>query len=515
MTIHLVSGRPQPSGRANAVDADADVGNSSTDGSGLNFASVLLGLAVAAKPSESTADVGSENKHPSSADEPGLDIPPSGLGTAATPPVPVTSSDPIVLVATALPAGEATANAELSTYGRGVSFVEQPASSVGLSGRSDTAAPGNRPPPDAIASFSENPHSPAATVAALTSSPTMPAPALTEQGRAFQVGLGDGQTSPLSGSGSPIGKFIAAAPVMPVPFGTPRVTGQSPIVETDDTGVTFNLPNASTAGSMAGAAGQAAIPSATFAVGSDAPAEKPIDSSQMNDRQTDAVSAADLQLPARIAETLEKARQSHLAPDRGQADEMAGASQVVATALADNPFPPPFSSSQGAIPLATASNQPWHAGTTAMTQDLSTPFHDSGWHAEFGQKVLWLAGNDHQQAHLTLNPPHLGAIEITVNLNPDSSATAAFVAADADVRNSLESSLPRLREMFAQAGIDLGHVSVGSESFRQSPEGRQQPPRTPRGMADKAILSVDLITGVPSASGLMGRNGGGRVDTFA
>ena len=46
-------------------------------------------------------------------------------------------------------------------------------------------------------------------------------------------------------------------------------------------------------------------------------------------------------------------------------------------------------------------------------------------------------------------------------------ATAAFVSANAEVRDALESALPRLREMFASAGIALGQTSVSAESFSQ------------------------------------------------
>lgn len=215
------------------------------------------------------------------------------------------------------------------------------------------------------------------------------------------------------------------------------------------------------------------------------------------------ISAAAQPLPASFAEIVQATASSErLAP---HPTEVAVADTAAMPTLSENPL---------AFISPTTQNAFAHANPPVAPQTLQTPLHDPSWNVEFGQKVLWIAHHDQQQAHLTINPPHLGAIEISVNLNPDNSASAAFVAADAEVRSALESSLPRLREMFATAGIDLGQVSVGSESFRQSSERQQHAPRTPRGMADKAILGNDL-TGVSSASGLAGCIGDGLVDTFA
>jgi flagellar hook-length control protein FliK len=218
---------------------------------------------------------------------------------------------------------------------------------------------------------------------------------------------------------------------------------------------------------------------------------------------SDPISAAARPLPASFAEILP-------ATATGEPP----APRPLEAIVADLPAQPTPVANPLAFSTPAAQNPLGHANPPVAPQTLQTPLHDPAWNVEFGQKVLWMAHHDQQQAHLTINPPHLGAIEISINLNADQSASAAFVAADVEVRHALESSLPRLREMFASAGIDLAQVSVGSESFRQASEGQQQAPRTPRGRADKAILGDDL-TGVSSAAGLAGRLGDGRVDTFA
>jgi flagellar hook-length control protein FliK len=131
-----------------------------------------------------------------------------------------------------------------------------------------------------------------------------------------------------------------------------------------------------------------------------------------------------------------------------------------------------------------------------------------------GQKLLWFASHDEKQlAQLTLHPPQLGSIEITLNLDKDG-ASAHFVSPNADVRGAIETAVPRLREMFAGAGIELGQVSVGSESFRQQPDGQQESSHRPRPLADNAILGSDSANRL-SGETFITQRGRGLVDIFA
>ncbi len=165
--------------------------------------------------------------------------------------------------------------------------------------------------------------------------------------------------------------------------------------------------------------------------------------------------------------------------------------------------------------LAPASQTPnASAGIVPETSlGLQTALRDPSWATDFGQKLLWFAASDKQLAQLTLNPPQLGAIEITLKIDKDS-ANAHFVSANADVRGAIEAALPRLREMFANAGIDLGQVSVGSESFRQSADSQGQASGPPRAMADAAILAADSVSGLLGQS-IVTQRGSTLVDIFA
>ena len=167
---------------------------------------------------------------------------------------------------------------------------------------------------------------------------------------------------------------------------------------------------------------------------------------------------------------------------------------------------------------ALAPNQAPHQVTntglnSSTTLKVETPVRDSSWAGDFGQKIVWMAGNDKQVAQLTLNPPQMGPIEISLSVNKDN-ASAFFASPNAEVREAIESAIPRLREMLAGVGIDLGQANVSAESFRQQAGQDGQKQGTPRFMVDNAILGADSLRNI-SGQSIMTQRGNGLVDTFA
>lgn len=179
-------------------------------------------------------------------------------------------------------------------------------------------------------------------------------------------------------------------------------------------------------------------------------------------------------------------------------------------------------------PLASSqSNENSATGTTgvsthapATTQrnaevlKLDTPVRDQSWATDFNQKIVWLASNDKQVAQLSLNPPHMGPIEISLNLNKDG-ASAMFVSQHAEVREAIETALPRLREMLASAGIELGQANVSAESFRQQAGGEDARQSAPRWTGDNAILDDGSELRLSGQAIVAQQRGNGLVNTFA
>lgn len=84
-----------------------------------------------------------------------------------------------------------------------------------------------------------------------------------------------------------------------------------------------------------------------------------------------------------------------------------------------------------------------------------------------------MAGGNHQVAQLHLNPPDLGPLQITLTIDHDQ-ASAQFTSAHAQVREAIESAMPRLREMLADSGITLGNASVSADLPREQSQPQMQ-----------------------------------------
>lgn len=104
---------------------------------------------------------------------------------------------------------------------------------------------------------------------------------------------------------------------------------------------------------------------------------------------------------------------------------------------------------------------------TAIEAPTPTPDLDSGdFDDAIGARVGWLADQKIGHAHIRISPDHMGQIEVKLQMDGDR-VHASFTAANADVRHALESSLPRLREMLGEQGLQLSHADVGQQSTPQ------------------------------------------------
>lgn len=87
--------------------------------------------------------------------------------------------------------------------------------------------------------------------------------------------------------------------------------------------------------------------------------------------------------------------------------------------------------------------------------------------AQLHQKVNVMLTEKLQQAEIQLDPLGLGKMKIQIQLGADSQANVHFVVQHGQTREMLEQAMPRLREMLAGQGIQLGQTQVQQQSQQQ------------------------------------------------
>ena len=83
------------------------------------------------------------------------------------------------------------------------------------------------------------------------------------------------------------------------------------------------------------------------------------------------------------------------------------------------------------------------------------------------------------------------------------------------VREAIEASLPKLREMLAENGIELGNVTVGAESSEQQANTSHQEQGSGRGKSSDSGFSSNIESGEYTKVTIAPQRHQGLVNTFA
>ena len=120
---------------------------------------------------------------------------------------------------------------------------------------------------------------------------------------------------------------------------------------------------------------------------------------------------------------------------------------------------------------------------TGRSLVLDVPMGDQDWGRQFSERVGWVIHARVPSAQLRLNPEHLGPIEMSIEVD-DQNARVNFVAAHGMTRDAIEQSLPRLREMLEQQGLNLQQADVSGGDSRTRDDGD-------RALADEAAGAAE------------------------
>lgn len=297
-------------------------------------------------------------------------------------------------------------------------------------GRKDGTASGT------AASGSGKTPAPAKDTGSPASAEDRAADAPAEDGTAASPGETSTATDPLD---PPTGSDAAAAPWPPAGLAGLMLSAQPPTAA----GVAEPLlPSPTTAGATpaASAAPSAALPPG-LAPGAVAPLALPAQAGAT---------------PAPDADTAVEAFQAAIA---GALDLAAGAGEDGAEPAATAPTALPLHALQagselrGASALAVA-----FAGEPTPTPSL----HGDDFDQAIGARIGWLADQKIGHAHIRISPDDMGTVEVRLQLDGDK-VHASFSSPHVDVRQALESSLPRLRELLGEQGFQLAHADVGQQ----------------------------------------------------
>jgi flagellar hook-length control protein FliK len=111
--------------------------------------------------------------------------------------------------------------------------------------------------------------------------------------------------------------------------------------------------------------------------------------------------------------------------------------------------------------LSISSEHPRDTPKPAVNVLIQSYVGTEQWGREVRQKVVWMFGIGQQSATLTLNPPNLGPLHVSIKMQ-NNIAHTTFSTNDPSVRQALTDGLEQLGEMLSKRGLVLGTTCCNS-----------------------------------------------------
>jgi len=105
--------------------------------------------------------------------------------------------------------------------------------------------------------------------------------------------------------------------------------------------------------------------------------------------------------------------------------------------------------------------------STAVPPQALNRMQQANWGQKLGERSLMMVQHGPRIAFVQLDPPELGALQVRVHLQHGDQVSLNITAPNAAVKEVLEQHLPRLREMFAEQGLNLSQSDVRDQSAGQ------------------------------------------------
>lgn len=144
---------------------------------------------------------------------------------------------------------------------------------------------------------------------------------------------------------------------------------------------------------------------------------------------------------------------------------------------------------------------------------IDTAVSEPAWGDRVGDRLLLMANNRMQSAEIRLTPAELGPLRVRISVD-DGAATVTFNAQHAVTREAIEQAMPRLRELFAENGLNLQQGSTAESDGHGVQQGKQEHGQATAGAAVSNADEDSLVDGSSTELTVKPRSDK-LVDTFA
>ena len=153
---------------------------------------------------------------------------------------------------------------------------------------------------------------------------------------------------------------------------------------------------------------------------------------------------------------------------------------------------------------------------TRQAEGLSQPvnIHQPDGQKQLTEKIRWMVNSRNMMAEIRLDPPEMGSMQVRVNVQGDA-ASVSFIVQSPQAREALAQAEPRLKDMLAQQGIELGESSVRQQSQEQGQGQSDSQSQSRRGFGGQTAGHTDADEGTHVIDQPLTRQAQGGIDDYA
>ncbi|RZA06827.1 MAG: flagellar hook-length control protein FliK [Moraxellaceae bacterium] len=168
------------------------------------------------------------------------------------------------------------------------------------------------------------------------------------------------------------------------------------------------------------------------------------------------------------------------------------------------------------LTVLTAEAPPHEVGPTTVAQDfkwagqvetilypanMSANENKSFFQLRFNQQTLatdlaektgWLIEHKLDTAHIQLDPPELGPITVKIHTHQDQ-VSVTFVVNNAQVKDAMDQTMQRLKDLLHEQGIELSHADVNGQRQQRDSQQEGAPSDTPADdFSEEELVTIGL-----------------------
>jgi len=140
--------------------------------------------------------------------------------------------------------------------------------------------------------------------------------------------------------------------------------------------------------------------------------------------------------------------------------------------------------------LTQAMNQQVTQARAPLLAGQPVAMQQGGWSEAVVDRVMVMSSQNLKSAEIQLDPAELGRLEVRISVNQEQSQVT-FASPHAGVREALDSQMHRLRELFAQQGMNQLDVNVSDQSLSRGWQGQEGDGGKGRGGSSGELLGAD------------------------